>query len=45
LLATDAAFPNATTYTITAQAIGPQASDGDLTLDNLGTKAPAAKWK
>ena len=40
----DAAYPAATTYTITATAIGPQASDGDLTLDNLGTKTPAAKW-
>jgi type IV pilus assembly protein PilE len=44
-MANDAAFPNATTYVITATAIGPQASDGDLTLDNLGTKAPADKWK
>jgi type IV pilus assembly protein PilE len=44
-VATDAAFPNATTYTITATAIGPQLSDGDLTLNNLGTKTPAAKWK
>jgi type IV pilus assembly protein PilE len=33
-----------TTYTITATAIGSQASDGDLTLDNLGAKAPADKW-
>jgi type IV pilus assembly protein PilE len=33
-----------TTYTITATAIGAQTSDGDLTLDNLGTKAPADKW-
>lgn len=33
-----------TTYTITATAIGSQASDGDLTLDNLGTKSPADKW-
>ena len=32
-------------YTITATAIGRQASDGDLTLDNLGVKAPADKWK
>lgn len=40
----DAAYPAATTYTITATAIGGQASDGDLTLDNLGTKTPASKW-
>ena len=33
-----------TTYTITATAIGTQASDGNLTLDNLGTKSPADKW-
>ena len=32
-------------YTITATAIGTQASDGNLTLDNLGTKTPADKWK
>ena len=32
-------------YTITATAIGPQASDGNLTLDNLGVKTPTAKWK
>jgi type IV pilus assembly protein PilE len=44
-MTTDAAFPNATTYTITATAIGPQASDGNLTLDHLGTKTPADKWK
>ena len=34
-----------TTYTITATAIGPQATDGNLTLDNLGTRAPADKWR
>jgi len=33
-----------TTYTITATAIGRQAGDGNLTLDNLGSKAPADKW-
>ncbi len=33
-----------TTYTITATAIGAQASDGNLTLDNLGNKLPADKW-
>lgn len=32
-------------YTITATATGSQTSDGDLTLDNLGTKAPLAKWQ
>lgn len=41
----DAAFPNATTFVITATAIGPQVSDGDLTLNNLGVKTPADKWK
>lgn len=34
-----------TTYTITATAIGSQAADGNLTLDNLGTRAPADKWR
>ncbi len=35
------------TYTITATPIGAQASDGPapLTLDNLGNKSPAEKWK
>ena len=33
------------TFTITATAIDNQASDGDLTLDQAGTKTPAAKWK
>jgi len=37
--------PNATDYLITATAIGPQATDGDLTLDNQSVKSPAAKWK
>lgn len=32
-------------YTITATAIGNQISDGNLTLDNLGTKSPPDKWK
>ena len=32
-------------YTVTATASGSQASDGNLTLDNLGTKTPASKWK
>ena len=41
----DAAYPAATTYVITATAIGPQVSDGNLTLDNLGAKTPADKWK
>jgi type IV pilus assembly protein PilE len=31
-------------YRITATAIGSQASDGALTLDNTGAKTPAAKW-
>lgn len=33
-----------TTYTITATAKGSQLSDGNLTLDNLGTKSPTDKW-
>lgn len=32
------------TYTITATAIGSQVSDGNLTLDNLGTRSPTDKW-
>ena len=32
-------------YTVTATATGSQTSDGNLTLDNLGTKTPADKWK
>lgn len=31
-------------YTIIATAIGGQAADGDLTLDNTGGKLPVAKW-
>lgn len=41
-IATVAAPPS---YTITATAIGPQVSDGNLTLDYQGVKAPANKWK
>lgn len=44
-IANDAAYPAATTYTITALAAGPQLSDGDLTLNNQGVKTPADKWK
>lgn len=33
------------TYTITFTSTGPQASDGNLTLDQAGTKSPAEKWK
>lgn len=33
------------TYTITATAIGAQVSDGNLTLNYQGVKAPASKWK
>lgn len=33
-----------TTYTLTATAIGNQTSDGNLTIDNLGSKTPADKW-
>jgi type IV pilus assembly protein PilE len=32
-------------YTVTATAIGPQSSDGPLTLAADGTKSPAAKWQ
>lgn len=32
------------TFTITFTAIGSQASDGNLTLDSVGTKEPAGKW-
>ena len=34
------------TYTVTATAIGPQETDGDLSLDNLGQKTSefADKW-
>ncbi len=31
-------------YTITATAIGSQAADGNLTLDNFGTKTPSSSW-
>jgi type IV pilus assembly protein PilE len=31
-------------FTITATAIGGQATDGNLTLDSTGAKTPAAKW-
>jgi len=31
-------------FTITARAIGAQLADGDLTIDNQGTKTPADKW-
>jgi type IV pilus assembly protein PilE len=31
-------------YTITADSIGPQAADGDLTLNSVGQKTPTAKW-
>jgi type IV pilus assembly protein PilE len=41
----DACAAPCATYTIRAVAKGPQLADGDLTLDNLGTKAPADKWK
>jgi type IV pilus assembly protein PilE len=33
------------TFNITFTATGPQASDGNLTLDHLGEKLPADKWK
>jgi len=31
-------------FTITATAIGAQVADGDLTIDNQGTKTPSDKW-
>ena len=31
-------------YTVTATAIKSQVGDGNLTLDNLGTRLPADKW-
>jgi type IV pilus assembly protein PilE len=31
-------------FTITATAIGAQAADGDLTIDNQGGKTPSGKW-
>lgn len=31
-------------YVITGTAIGAQASDGNLCLDNVGNRTPAAKW-
>ena len=31
-------------YTITATALGDQAGDGNLSLDNVGNKAPSDKW-
>jgi type IV pilus assembly protein PilE len=34
-----------TDYTITATAVGNQASDGNLTLSSTGAKTPADKWK
>lgn len=36
---------NPPSFLITFTAINSQLSDGDLTLDNLGTKTPADKWK
>ena len=35
----------ATTYLVTATAIGNQLPDGDLTLSSDGTKTPADKWR
>lgn len=32
-------------FTVTATAIGAQASDGTLTINSAGVKTPAAKWK
>lgn len=43
----DACAAPCTTYKIKATPVspGPQAGDGELTLDNLGTRAPADKWQ
>jgi len=35
---------SAPAFTITATAISAQVADGDLTIDNQGTKTPADKW-
>jgi type IV pilus assembly protein PilE len=32
------------TFVITATAIGTQASDGNLTIDNTGAKTPTSRW-
>lgn len=31
-------------FVVTATAIGSQVADGDLSINNLGTKTPASKW-
>jgi type IV pilus assembly protein PilE len=41
--AIDPAAP-APAFTITATAIGSQVPDGDLAIDNQGTKQPSTKW-
>jgi type IV pilus assembly protein PilE len=41
--AVDGAAP-APKFTVTATAIGAQVSDGDLKIDNRGTKCPSTKW-
>jgi type IV pilus assembly protein PilE len=41
-IALDAGPPPA--FTVTFTAIGGQVSDGDLTIDSLGSKMPADKW-
>lgn len=41
-IALDAGPPPA--FTVTFTAIGGQVSDGDLTVDSLGSKTPADKW-
>ncbi len=41
--AIDAAAPTPK-FTITATATGAQVSDGDLKIDNRGTKCPSTKW-
>jgi type IV pilus assembly protein PilE len=38
-------LPTPTSYTINADAIGNQASDGDLSLTSAGVKTPPDKWK
>jgi len=35
---------NANSFTARAQALGSQATDGDLFINNLGQKTPADKW-
>lgn len=44
-VADNSATPPSFLITATAVTTGPQAVDGDLTLDSTGVKAPADKWQ